>query len=225
MADFATSLNAMLLRAVESVVDLVAVDGVVALRKVLDESGFAKSEYLRDYEVYAHVQGQVVTFEILITAEAVDMQDPATKEAVDQNAEEDTDREPGTRTYGMTPTRRPGRLVGRYDARRDARTPARDARRDVRQPARTVKSALKTAQIRLIEHEMALVAPRSMKVNRQGKVSLRMSRSVEETPEGQVRMPQGEFQGVIGKFVESLKDIIANRFAPELEKILARRLS
>lgn len=225
--DIATTLNAALMRIVDSVIDAIAADGVVALKKVLDDAGFSKSDALKDYEVYAHVSGREITFEILVPADAFDTSDAQTQEAVDKaraeaEAEENT---PGVRTYGFQPTSRPGRLTGRRDARRDARKSVWDARRDARKPPKTLTSRAKTAQTRLMEHEAALHAPRGMTVNREGMVSLRMTKTVEDTPDGGVRLPKGQFQGVIGKFVESLKDVISENFVPELEKLLARRLS
>lgn len=226
MADIATSLDAALLRIVDSVVDVIAVEGVDVLKKILD-TAFAGSEYLQGYEVYAHVVGREIEFEILIPAEAFDTTDSQTADAIEKSNQEaeDVTRTPGVRTYGFQPTNRPGRLTGRRDARRDARKSNWDARRDARKVPQTLTSRKKTAQTRLIEHQIALTAPRSMQVNREGMVSLRMSRTVEDTPDGGVRMPQGQFQGVIGAFVESLQKVVAETFGPELEKVLERRLS
>lgn len=226
MSDIATSLNAALMRIVDSVIDDVAVDGIAALKKVLDDSGFSKSSYLKDYEIYAHVDGRTIVFEILIPADALNMDDSKTADAVTKAAEQDPDAHtPGVRTYGFQPTTQPGRLTGRRDARRDARQPARDARRDARKAPQTLESKAKTAQSRLIEHQIALNSPRGATVDRQGKISLRMSKSVEDKPDGGVQMPQGQFQGVIGKFMKELEAVIRDNFAPELEKVLERRLS
>lgn len=226
MPDVATTLTTALLRAVDNVVDAIALDGVSVLKRVLDENGFAQNEMLRDYEVYAHVSGREITFEILVPADAFDTEDAQTREAVErarQQAEEAA-HTPGVRTYGFQPTSRPGRLTGRRDARRDARKTVHDARSDARRPPKTLVSRKKTAQARLIEHEIALHAPRSVQVNRDGKLSLRMSRMVEDTPEGGVRMPKGQFQGVIGQFMEKLGSVIAEQFSAELQKVLVRRL-
>lgn len=226
MSSIATTLTAALLRSVDNVVDTIALEGVTVLKRVLDENGFAENEMLRDYEVYAHVSGREITFEILVPAEAFDTEDAQTREAVEQARQqaEEAVHTPGVRTYGFQPTSRPGRLTGRRDARRDARKSHHDARRDARKAPQTLTSRKKTAQTRLIEHELALHAPRSMKVNRDGKLSLRMSRMVEDTPEGGVRMPKGKFQGVIGQFMEKLETVIAEQFTAELSKLLARRL-
>jgi len=224
--DLTTSLDAALMRIVDKVIDTIAVDGVSALKKVLDEAGFSKSDLLKDYEVYAHVSGRTITFEILVPADAFDTADPETKAAVDQSRKEAEEAHtPGVRTYGFQPTSRPGRLTGRRDARRDARKSVWDARKDARKPPKTLTSRAKTAQTRLMEHQSALHAPRSMDVNREGMVSLRMTKTVEDTPDGGVRLPKGKFQGVMGKFMKSLEDVVADSFVPELEKLLARRLS
>ena len=225
--DIATTLNASMLRIVDAVIDAIAVDGVTALKHVLDDAGFSKSEALKDYEVYAHVSGRTITFEILVPKDAFDTNDADTKDALSKARDdsEDADHDPGVRTYGFQPTSKPGRLTGRRDARRDARKSVWDGRRDARKPPKTLNSRAKTAQTRLIEHEAALHSPRSMKVSREGKVSLKMTKIVEDTPEGGVRMPKGKFQGVIGKFMESLEKVMVENFVPELEELLARRLS
>lgn len=226
MSDIATTLHTELMRVVDKTVDAIAIDGVTVLRKILDEV-FRNSEKLKDYEVYSHVSGRDITFEILIPQEAFDMTDAKTADAVEQarqEAQDEEDRTPGVRTYGFSPTSRAGRLVGRRDARRDARSSYHDARRDARRPPKTLTSRAKTAQSRLIEHQIALHSPRSMKVNREGMLSLRMTREVEEKPDGSVQMPKGKFQGVIGKFMDNLQKVIAENFAPELAKLLTRRL-
>jgi hypothetical protein len=223
--DIATTLNASMLRIVDAVIDAIAVDGVTALKRVLDDAGFSKSEALKDYEVYAHVSGHTITFEILVPKDAFDTKDADTKDALNKADSEEPAHDPGVRTYGFQPTSKPGRLTGRRDARRDARKSVWDGRRDARKPPKTLTSRAKTAQTRLMEHEAALHSPRSMKVNREGMVSLKMTKTVEDTPEGGVRMPKGKFQGVIGKFMESLEKVMVENFVPELEELLARRLS
>ncbi len=227
MAFITTSLDAAMMRVVDSVVDIIAVEGVAVLKRILDAGGFAESELLKNYEVYAHVVGREIEFEILVPADAFDLADPQTASAVEkarQDAEEVV-HTPGVRTYGFQPSASPGRLTGRRDARRDARQSVWDARRDARKPPKTLQSKKQTSQARLIEHQIAMTSPRSMQVSREGKVSLRMTKTVEDTPDGGVRMPKGQFQGVIGQFVEGLQSVVAESFGPELEKVLARRLN
>jgi len=203
--DIATTLTAALDRAVGNIVDGVASDGLKALKSVLDSAGFRKSEYLKDDEVLAHVSETEVTFEILRDVEAVEPEDEETRKAMEKQAERL--EEQSSRTYRMT-----SRGVQRVQ--RDARRPARDARR----PAR---DARKTAADRLFEHEIALRAPRSARVTRSGKLAVTLQRSIRTVKE-ETRFPEGDFQGIIGKFMDEIKSVISDRFLPELNNIIQR---
>lgn len=202
--DLATTLNAVLDRAVDRIVDGVATDGLKALKSVLDSAGFSRSEYLKDYEVLAHVTGRDITFEILLNVEAVEPEDEAAREAMQQEVEEAQQR--ASKTYRMT-----SRGVQRLE---DARRPSRDARR----PSR---DARKTASDRTTEHKVALHAPRSARITRAGKLAVALKRSIRTTERG-VRFPEGEFQGIIGKFMDEIRSVIAERFLPELSDIIQR---
>ena len=191
----------------EAVVDDIARDGLRALRRVLDEAGFSKSEHLRNYEVYAHVTGGEITFEIVLDVEAVVPEDEVTRQAIEEQrrrAEELQER--AARTYKLS---RKTMRVGRLRGLRDARRPARDAR--------------KTAQDRLVEHELARLAPRSARVTRTGKLSVALRRSVRET-EREVKFPEDKFQGILGTFMDRLRDVVFERFAPELQEIVERHV-
>jgi hypothetical protein len=205
--DIATTLTAAMNRAVDQVVDGIASDGLKVLKSVLDSSGFSKSEYLKNYEIFAHVSGQEVTFEILLDVEAVEPEDEITREAMNEQLERA--QEKASRTYRMS-----SRGVQRVE---DARRPARDARR----PAR---DARKTAQDRLIEHEIALRAPRSARITRTGKLAVALKRSVRSMKEKTV-FPEADFQGIIGKFMKEIESTIADRFIPELGDIIQRHAS
>ncbi len=211
--DIATTMDAAISRSMDAVRDNIAVDGVTALKRVLDGAGFPQSDHLKDYEVFAHVNGDTVSFEILLSVEAFDMDDAATKAALEEaelkaeadEAEAEADEAFGTRTYGMQPDNvRPGRLVGMRDVRSSA------------------KSAFTSSGDRKEAHEAVRLAPRAMRVDRRGKLSLRMTRSVEPDGDG-FRMPKGQFQGVMGEFVEGLRSAVLDNFAPEFERILARQ--
>jgi hypothetical protein len=215
MVDIATTLDAMVRRAVEAVIDDIAKDGLRALRSVLDRAGFSKSEYLRDYEVYAHVSGGEITFEIVLDVEAVVPEDTATQQAMEEQEQkaEEMEQEAEKTFHLSRKTRRVGRLRGLHDARRgakDARSGAKDAR--------------KTAGDRLTEHELARLAPRSARITRTGKLSVALKRSIRET-EKEVKFPEGKFQGILGDFVDELKDVVFDKFAPELQKIVERYVS
>ena len=196
--DIATTLKAVMDRAVVSIVDGVASDGLVALKSVLDSSGFPKSEYLKNYDVLAHVSGTEIVFEILLDVEAVEPEDEEARKAMEEQAEQVEEK--SSRTYRMT-----SRGVQRVQ--RDARRPARDAR--------------KTAVDRLFEHEVALHAPRSARITRSGKLAVTLKRSIRTVKEETV-FPEGKFQGIIGKFMDEIKSVISDRFLPELSDIVRR---
>lgn len=210
MADVTTAIVAAAKRAVESVIDEVAKSGLVVLRNVLDQAGFRDSEYLKNYEVYAHVSGDVITFEILLDVEAVVPEDEATAAAMRDSMLE---AEQVATTYGMT-AEGPRRITGMSDHRRDARRPSRDARRPLRD-ART------NARDRLVRKEIANVRPRSVKVDRTGRLSVALRRSVRETEES-VTFPQDVFQGILGQFMKRLQKEIREKFVPEISDIVRR---
>ncbi len=214
--DITTSLTAMLDRLVDDIVDEIAKEGLALLKKILDEAGFQKSPYLKDYQVYAHVMGDVITFEILLDVDSVVPEDELTRNAIKeaaaaaQAAEADADK-----SYAIGPNG-PQRLVGKHNARRDARTPASDLRR----PAR---DARRTSRDRLILKEVANISPRSAKVDRDGRLSVALKRTAKVVDEGVV-MPQNEFQGIIGKFIGEISSLVSSKFAPGLASIIGRNV-
>lgn len=210
--DIATTLNAMVRRAFEAVVDDIAKDGLVVLRRVLNGAGFSGSEHLRDYEVFAHISGDTVSFEIVLDIEAVVPEDEVTRRAIEEQREkaEEIEKQADKSFHLFRKTQRVGRL-------RDARKPARDARK----PAR---DARKNASDRLVEHELARLAPRSARVTRTGKLSVALRRSVRET-EDKIEFPKDKFQGILGTFMEEIKNVVYDKFAPELRKIVERYVS
>jgi hypothetical protein len=213
--DIATPLYAALKRVNSTVTDAIAKDGLRALKRTIDAAKFPESEYLKDYEIYAHVIGNEIEFEIVLNIEAVEPADEVTRKAMEEEktTQEEELRRDLARTYGWH-MRGPRRL-------RDARKPSRDARiplRDARTRARDIR---KTSNHRLLEHEMALRNPRSAEVTPEGKLSVSLRRTVRET-EKEVRLPQGKFQGVIDKFMKNLSKVIAENFAVELQEIIQK---
>jgi hypothetical protein len=205
--DVTTSLTAAMQRAADGLIDTIAKEGLVELRKILEKHGFSKSQYLKDYDVYAHVTGSWITFEIVLDVEAVVFEDEAAQKAVDDVAQQVASATEGaTRTYTVS---RPSLQVRTL---KDVRKPARDARK----PAKDIR---KTAQDRLIEHELARLAPRSARVTRTGQLAVALQRSV-RTSEKKVEFPQDKFQGILKDFVDSLKKILLTEFVPELEEIV-----
>ena len=203
--DISTQLSTALDRAVDGIIDGIASDGLKALKSVLDGAGFAKSEHLKNYEIMAHVSGREITFEILLDIEAMDTEDEATRQALEEKMEKP---ETGaSRSYKMSRGGRVQRLESAKRPARDARKPARDSRKGSSQ--------------RSAEHEMALRAPRSARVSRTGKLAVALRRSVRETDKG-VELPKDQFQGIVGKFVDEIRTVVYNRFVPELAAIVKR---
>jgi hypothetical protein len=231
VSEFATSLVVQLQRAVEAVTDEVAKDGLTALKRVLDEAGFSKSSYLKDYEVFAHVGSGGITFEILLRLESVDIDSKKVEEAAAKATE--AFEQASDRTY---------QVISRGGFNRVARV--RDIRRPVpsalNRPKRTKtnlkqwgpssskygpRDAFKGPNERKTDHKLAMSMPRDMNINREGRLSVSFQRQTRTTKSGDIHFPQGKFQGLVKKFVNELKTVVLENFAPELEKILKNYLS
>lgn len=205
--DISTSLTASMQRAVDGLIDTIAKQGLVELRKILEKHGFSKSEYLKDYDVFAHVVGGWITFEIRLDVEAVVPEDEAAQQAMDDVSQQVAAASEGaTRTYTVS---KPSLQVRQM---KDVRRPARDARR----PAKDIR---KTAQDRLVEHELARLAPRSARVTKTGQLSVALQRAVRSS-EKKVVFPQDKFQGILKDFLVSLQKILLDEFVPELVDII-----
>ena len=214
-SDFTTPLRAFFSRTEDRMIDGVAKEGLLVLRRILDESGFSKSEYLKGVELFAHVIGKDIMFEMLLSADSVE---PDGRAAAQDMVEEAMDRAiPDiARTYGLAPE--PARIVGMHDARkpvRDARKPARDAR----------KPAGRKTLDRLLGHEIAQHAPRSMRVNRSGKLSISMRRTMREAESGAVHVQPGPLSGIPAAFIEKLKIVLLDKFAPSMAEVVRRSVS
>jgi hypothetical protein len=224
-----TSLAAELERIVLEVVDSIAQDGLMALKRVLDSSGFAKSPLLQDYEVLSHVRGDEITFEILVSAEALDVDTKKLLESA--NAAAEAFSEMSDRVYKVV--ERGG--FSRVALMRDKRHPVPSA---LNRPKRTrsytkpwgpgsskygPKDHLKSANQRKLEHGKALGAPRDMNINREGKLSVQFRRQTRTAKSGRLHFPQGHFEGIMKKFMDELQEIIIKQFIPEFEDILVKR--
>jgi len=214
MDDFTTQFHVALQRATDGLSDEIAKDGLHVFKGIIDAAGFGRSEYLKDYDLLAHVDGNEITFELLINFSALEMRDKQVQEMVES-------AKPGAvseaaRTYGIG-INGVQRLIGPRDARKEAfdrRTPTRDARRPTR-------DARRMAGQRIIGHEMAQHMPRSMNVNREGKLSVMFRKSLREGT-SEIHYPKGKLQGLIAQFMDKLTYTIQEKFSPELEKVMAR---
>ena len=223
MSDLATSLTTALNRiVVSSVVDDVAKLGLKALKKALDDAGFQKMEKLKDYEVFSHVSGNTILFEIVLDIDSMDVP-PEKLDEASQSAEilESEIDNLVFRTYGLTK----GGDVSRISRMKDARSPVQDARRPARDARRP---AGRGSMARKVDHAAAKAAPRALagmkgiRVTKEGKVSLSFQRTMTKTDEGETKYPEGKFDGVMKDFMDRLKKVISDVFVPELDQAMAR---
>jgi hypothetical protein len=218
MPTFETSLTAQLKRAVDAVKDEIAKDGLSALKKVLDESGFSKSQYLKNYEVYSHVNSQGILFEILVEVEATDIDLKKVHE--DATASVQEFEAAADRTYKIISRGGFNRVAQMRDMRREVPSALKPTKDNLHRIGPATHSKLKNSGHRKLEHGIALAAPRSMNINREGKLSVQFAKQTRTTKSGEIHLPQGKFQGITKKFIDELKKIVLSSFAPELEKIM-----
>lgn len=216
---------------IDGILDEVAVEGLTLLKKILDDSGFADSPGLKDYEVNCHVGGGTVEFEILVDAEGVDEESKRkmrkeNEETYRRHAKEVTSKDEArdfVKTYTLTPRGKPQRIVGQRDARlpiKEIRKFKHDARKIEMDRHRAGK--LKTSSERYIEHELSAIAPRRLEVDpKTQKLKISLHREIRNTSR-KVIFPKHSYQGIAQKFIDQIKDIIAEKFSPELEKIMAK---
>lgn len=217
--DYTTTLNVILDRAIDNIIETIAKEGLTALKHVIDDAGFGESEYLKNYEVFAHVEGKIVIFEIIVDFEALDEETAA---KADNRPAPFSRIRSNAKKFALMADGRPGRV----SQMKDARVPADDKRNkihDARRGARRVGDARKGAEERLAEHVFAANAPRGISITKEGKMSIALQKVVRQTERG-VRFPQSDFEGVVKEFIDRLQDVIARNFVPELDAILARML-
>jgi hypothetical protein len=231
VTDYATSLVAQLERATEAVKDEIAKDGLMALKRVLDEAGLPRKPLLKDYEVYSHVGAEGIIFEILLQLHAVDVDVKKVEEAAARAAQGFEDA--ADRTYQVIA--RGG--FNRVARMKDKRRPIPSA---INRPKRTnnnlrqwgpnsskygPRSAFKGPNERKTDHALSMSAPRDMHVNREGRLSVTFERQTRVTKSGDIHFPQGKFQGIMKKFMDELRQVVSEKFAPEIEKILKNYIS
>ncbi len=153
MPSYSTSIDALSSRILDSIIDKIAISGLEKLKQILDSSGFAKSEYLKNYEVYSHITKNTITFEILVDVEATYPADKITEEAI----EEDKGEIPGDRTYGIA---KEG--IRRITGAKDARV---------------------TSEDRLIRRAFLINSPRGLDVDKNGRLVITFKRSTKKVKE------------------------------------------
>jgi hypothetical protein len=226
MPHLETSIPELAQRAVDEIIDSIAINGIKVLKQILEDEGFSKNEYLKDHEVLAHVYGKEIWFEILLDMESID--DNSKQDLTESSDEEEPPS--GARTFGFSDPKQISRLISSHEGRRDARKQTRDARRDARQESKHLQSIYKTSQIRAVQHKLAAHTPRSIRVDpRSGRVSLRLKSMIQERTEEDAKVKfvykQNKFEGIVGKFMNKLVNIISGKFSDELQKIILRYIS
>jgi hypothetical protein len=216
--------------AVLDILEPIATDGLIALKKVLDESGFADSPYLKDYELESEISNEDVTFSILLNERAISDEtrrklrketDAKLKKSA-QNVGNRPEAREYVRSYMMSPNGRPERVQGRRDARKrrtDGRTFPRDARTKAEDRDRVKRT--KQSGERYVEHELELTAPRNVEVDPDGKLRISMQREIRQSGKKMI-YPQGNFQGIMDKFLGEIASIISEEFGKNLDQIMKR---
>lgn len=199
MTDFATSVQSAIARAQKSIMESVAKDGLRALESVLSKSGLKDSPYMKGYELYAFATSSGVDFEIHLSAEALDdpgVADPPPEEGSASESEKAALRE-AAEMFTLSPDLRPVRVA----KMRDVRSPARDAR--------TRKSGV-------------VRAPAAIRPTADGKIAVDKVRTAKSTPDGGTALPQGSFQGLMGDFIDELREVISDKLSDALVKALRK---
>lgn len=216
--DISTSLHAALQRYMSDLMDTIASDGLTALKQTLDDAG--ASERLKQYEVFSHVAGNTVVFEIVVDSSVVVATDVKTAAAIQKEMSKARQMvmKKVTKTFELG-LEGPRRVV--RDARMfqfDMRTSARDARtsaRDARQSARDARSSIADATIE---------DPHGIDMTPDGKMSITLERSV-NVKNSIMHLPKGAYQGIMGDFMDRLNQAISTNFSDKLNEIMSRHVT
>lgn len=195
MVDIATSLHAQLMRASERVNDVVAVEGLSALKRALDGAGLPK---LKDggypYELRSNVTSDGVWFEIIVDSDAVVAADERTKKHMREKIEEGIEKSSMIfRTYVMTED---------GPQRRDARHTSLD---------------------RAVERGVVIRSPRTMEVTKEGKIKVALDK-IKSEGVFDLSISRGHFQGILRGYEKKMYDTIEKSFIPELDRIFRNGL-
>jgi hypothetical protein len=216
MSDIESIINKIIKRRIESSIDSIAKKCLVALRNILDQAGFREFENLKNYEVYVHVSGESMAFEILVDFESFD---DKSKKLIEDLESKNELIEKSARSYGFIVNG-----IHRIEGMKDARKPAMDARRPARDARRPARDARENSNDRSIKKEIARIAPRSLKIDRSGKLSMAFQRSMEISNDEFV-YPEGDFQGLIKEFMNKVKLVVSTTFKSEIKRIFQESLN
>lgn len=229
MPDITTPLSLLIDRAVEDSIESIAKEGLVILRRVLDESGFMEDPILKDYIVTVDIFKD--SFEYNIELDSKSVQELSKKKIDEQKAMRDEagkvknkdQAKKYVKTYGLDRFGGPSRIGGMSSAK----SPARDARThstDARKPTKSMKDKRKNSGHRLVEHTINAVAPRSMRIT-DGKVSVKFRKETKKTVAKPFIMPSSEYDGIMAKFMDKINDLIERKFKPIITTLIENELS
>ena len=211
-----TTIHAAVQRAMSGIMDGIATDGLVALKQTLDAAGV--SERLKQVEIFSHISGKSVIFEIVVDPSVVVATDAKTAAAINEKSskiQQDMMKQvTKSFEFGENGPRRVVRDARTFQS--DARSGARDARsgaRDARSGARDARSGASVDRV--------LENPHGMEMTNDGKLSVTLERSMTVGKSG-VKIPEGDFQGILGDFMDRLNAAVSKNFSTELEKIITR---
>jgi hypothetical protein len=83
---------------------------------------------------------------------------------------------------------------------------------------------MKTSEQRILDHEFVTVYPRGLDVDDDGLLKVSMRREVRNTVTGNTILPQGEYTGLIGKFISQVTELIQSLFVPAVTKLIEESL-
>lgn len=219
MAKIPKFLNVLFKQAIAPIMDSIAKDGVIAIRSALEKSGFIESEYLKNYQVLAHVSSKDIIFEILIDSDAID------KESIEKMKEENEDNDKEAEENKKKPKRVYKTISVDKSGNSEIVSKKHDARNRVTDSANQLKDARKNSQNRKDEHELAAHAPRNMSINKDGKLSIKLKKEVTETKDGGVIMPQDDFEGVSKEIVEAIKQAMSKNVVVAMKEVIAEAVN
>ena len=212
---------------IPSIVDVVAHDGLIILKRILDNADFSHSNLLNNYEIYSEASSDSVSFtieldETALTDESKRKMRKETSNTFRRNARDVQSRGEAREfrsVYMMGPNGRPERILGR----RDARKPRKDARRFVKDARKNSVDRgradfPRNSGERYVDHELSATAPRGMEVE-DGKLRITMQREIRNTSK-KVIFPKGMYQGIIKQFIDELVDVMENEFSSKLEQLI-----
>jgi len=221
-------LNHLLEDRILDVLEPIAIKGLTAFKRILDDSGFSSSPYLKDYSIYSEMSKDSVSFHLVldvfsIEEESMKKMRKESDNIYSKNAREVKNKDEAKeflRIYMMKPDGKPQRMVGIRDARKkqkSARKPQTDARKVAydRNKAKNPENAGE----RLVDKEYASSSPRSLEVLTDGKLRMTLQREIRNTSR-KVIFPKGTYQGIVKELLEEISSIIESSFTRELNAII-----